>query len=149
MGLEDSLAFGAELPHFATACGPGDHDQRGFTLIELLIVTVIIGLLATIAIPRFDEARQRAYNSAALSDLKSASHAIEEYFAENYELPDQGQLVDAGFAFSPGVSFTTFAIRDGSDPRRARVHMHIQHVGSLHYYHQEYPGTAAPEKRWK
>ena len=124
-------------------------SDRGFTLIELLIVVVIIGLLASIAIPKFGDARQRAYNSAALADLKSAAHAIEEYFADNFALPDETQLINAGYAFSPGVSFMTFKIRDAGDPKKARVHMHIQHDGSLNYYHYEYPGTDSPEERWK
>jgi len=133
--------------------GEGDprRDSRrgGFTLIELLIVVVIIGILATIALPQFDDVRQRAFNSAMLSDLRSASYAIEEYFSDNFALPDENQLINAGFAFTPGVSFRTFSIRDGNDPDKARVHIHIEHDGSLHYYHYEYPGTSTPEKRWK
>ena len=142
-------AFGKKVSDLTPAGGPPLGDERAFTLIELLIVTVIIGLLATIAIPQFDAVRQRAYNSAALSDLKSASLAIEEYLADNFALPDETESIDSGFAFTPGVSFRTFSIRDASDPDKMRIHMHIEHVGSLHYYHTEYPGTAAPEKRWK
>ena len=112
-------------------------DHRGFTLIELLIVVVIIGLLATIAIPMFDGVRQRAYNSAVVSDLHSAALAIEEYFSENLSLPQEDELMAAGFGLSEGVSFTTFSIRDASDPKKARVHMHIDHEGSLNYYHME------------
>ena len=89
-------------------------DHRGFTLIELLIVVVIIGLLATIAIPMFDGVRQRAYNAAVVSDLHSAALAIEEYFSENLSLPDEDELMAAGFALSDGVQFTTFSIRDAS-----------------------------------
>ena len=123
-------------------------DDRGFTLIELLIVTVIIGLLAAIAIPKFDDVRQRAYNSAALSDLHSVALAIEEYFADNHALPEENQLINAGFALSEGVSLMKFSIRD-PDTEDARVHIHIAHQGSFHYYHYEYPGNEPPEKRWK
>lgn len=126
-------------------------DHRGFTLIELLIVVVIIGLLATISIPMFDGVRQRAYNSAVVSDLHSAALAIEEYFSDNLSLPNEDELMAAGFGLSEGVSFTTFSIRDASDPKKARVHMHIDHEGSLNYYHMEYPDpdNEPPEQRWK
>ena len=124
-------------------------DDRGFTLIELLMVVVIIGLLAAIAIPKFDDVRQKAYNSAALSDLHSVAYAIEEYFSNNNALPDQNQLMNAGFVLSqPGVFFLRYDINDVGGPDE-RVHMHIAHEGSLNYYHYFYPGDATPEMRWK
>ena len=127
----------------------GSLNNRGVTLIELLIVVVIVGLLASIAIPSFDGVRQKAYNSAVLSDLNAAGHAIEEYFADNMTLPSETQLSNAGFSLSPGVSFTTFSIRDASNPEKARIHMHIEHEGSLHYFHKEYPNSDPPDMRWK
>ena len=142
-------ALDTKVLHRAFANSPRLSNERGFTLIELLIVVVIIGLLAAIAIPQFDDVRQRAYNSAALGDLKPASYAIEEYFSDNYSLPSETELMNAGFTFTPGVSFLRFTVRDPNDPDKMRVHMHIQHDGSLNYYHYEYPGTQAPEKRWK
>jgi len=62
-------------------------NKKGFTLIELLIVVAIIGILAAIAIPQFSSYRQKAYNSAALSDLKNAKTALESYYADNQHYP--------------------------------------------------------------
>ncbi len=58
-------------------------NQKGFTLIELMIVIAIIGILAAIAIPQFSAYRTRAYNSAALSDLRNCRTAMEAYYADN------------------------------------------------------------------
>lgn len=60
-------------------------NQKGFTLIELLIVVAIIGILAAIAIPQFAAYRQRAYNSAAQSDVRNFKTAMEADFADNQE----------------------------------------------------------------
>ena len=62
-------------------------SQKGFTLIELLIVVAIIGILAAIAIPQFASYRQKAYNSAAQSDLKNIKTGMEAYMADNQEYP--------------------------------------------------------------
>ncbi|UFS69710.1 prepilin-type N-terminal cleavage/methylation domain-containing protein [Geomonas sp. RF6] len=63
-------------------------SSKGFTLIELLIVVAIIGILAAIAIPQFSAYRQKAYNSAALSDLKNSKTALESYYADNQHYPE-------------------------------------------------------------
>ncbi len=62
-------------------------NQKGFTLIELLIVVAIIGILAAIAIPQFASYRQKAYNAAAQSDLKTMKTELEGYFTDNFEYP--------------------------------------------------------------
>ena len=58
-------------------------DEQGFTLIELLVVILIIGILAAIAIPAFLNQRQKAYDSQAKSNIKTAQTAEETYATDN------------------------------------------------------------------
>jgi prepilin-type N-terminal cleavage/methylation domain-containing protein len=49
---------------------------KGFTLIELLIVVVIIGLLATVAVVAFGDARKRARDTKRIADMRSVVEAM-------------------------------------------------------------------------
>lgn len=57
--------------------------RQGFTLIELLIVVVIIGILAAMAIPKFQSTKGKAYAASLKSDLKNVASMQEDYFYYN------------------------------------------------------------------
>ncbi len=57
-------------------------NEKGFTLIELLIVIAIIGILAAIAIPQFNQYKARAYNSDSKSNLHNLYLGCKAYWAE-------------------------------------------------------------------
>ena len=91
-------------------------DRRGFTLIELLAVVTIIGVLASIALPRYMLLRERAMVSAMTSDLRNFVTAQESFFSSHGdyagsitpgpELPGVGGGGSASFNPSPNVSIT-------------------------------------------
>jgi prepilin-type N-terminal cleavage/methylation domain-containing protein len=62
-------------------------NSKAFTLIELLVVITIITILATISIPQFSKYRIRAFNVAALSDLRNLSTELEAYYVDDFKYP--------------------------------------------------------------
>ena len=61
--------------------------QQGFTLIELMIVVAIIGILAAIAIPAYQDYTIRAQVSEGINLAAAAKAAISESFLNNGEAP--------------------------------------------------------------
>jgi type IV pilus assembly protein PilA len=63
------------------------NKQRGFTLIELMIVVAIIGILAAIAIPAYQDYTVRARVSEGLHTVASGKSAVSEYVQINGSWP--------------------------------------------------------------
>jgi general secretion pathway protein G len=74
--------------------GDGGVANKGFTLIELMIVVVIIGILATLLIPRIMERPEEARRTKAKVDIKTIESALKLYKLDSgmYPTTEQGLL---------------------------------------------------------
>lgn len=61
--------------------------QKGFTLIELMIVVAIIGILAAVALPAYQDYTKRSHVSEGLSLAGGAKTAVTEYYSSEGEWP--------------------------------------------------------------
>jgi type IV pilus assembly protein PilA len=78
--------------------------QKGFTLIELMIVIAIIGILAAIAIPAYQNYTIRAQVTEGLSLAAGWKTAISEYYAQNGAFPTCSSTAAIGAAGCVAVS---------------------------------------------
>ncbi|HGG9311785.1 TPA: pilin [Neisseria meningitidis] len=75
--------------------------QKGFTLIELMIVIAIVGILAAVALPAYQDYTARAQVSEAILLAEGQKSAVTEYYLNHGKWPDGNS--DAGVASSSEI----------------------------------------------
>ena len=104
------------------------HRNQGFTLIEVMIVVVIVGILASIALPSYQNHIRKTRRAVAASCLLEHAQFMERYFTTNMTyagvaLPNSGCSTDLagfyGFAISGTPDATTYIIQAAPEGAQA------------------------------
>jgi type IV pilus assembly protein PilA len=91
--------------------------QQGFTLIELMIVIAIIGILAAVALPAYQDYTVRAKASELILAASSAKNSVSEFVITNGTLPPATfQVQNNTSNMVSSVSWTGAAIRIVGNP---------------------------------
>lgn len=93
------------------------YRKRGFTLLELMIVIIIVGILASLALPRFIEATRRAKEAEAkaiLGAIRSAQLRYYLLFEEQYYVAANLDELDLDLTASRYYDYEAADAADGS-----------------------------------
>ncbi|EPI4049703.1 pilin [Neisseria gonorrhoeae] len=72
--------------------------QKGFTLIELMIVIAIVGILAAVALPAYQDYTARAQVSEAILLAEGQKSAVTEYYPNNGKWPENNSAAGVASA---------------------------------------------------
>lgn len=97
LGSMNPSNSGAQCPNLARAF-PRSKKSRGFTLLELMIVIFIIMILASVAMPVYNQTVAQARESVLRSNLSTIRSVISQYTLDKQKAPQSlDELVTAGY----------------------------------------------------
>jgi type IV pilus assembly protein PilE len=87
-----------------------NYTSKGFTLVELMIAVAVVGILAAIAIPSYQESLKKSRRSDAQASLMNFANAMERHFTETSTYCDVGTeggdvCGDTGMDLGPPSNF--------------------------------------------
>lgn len=88
-------------------------NSKGFTLIEVMIVVAIIGILAAIAYPSYDEYIKRGNRTEGQAFLQDVAARQERYFSQNNEYADTAAKLNVSTGSETGKYTLSIATSDG------------------------------------
>jgi len=104
--------------------------ERGFTFIEVLVVTVVIGVLAGIAIPHYTDMKARGLDSQVVAVVRHVATGEEAYFATQLRYTDAIDELDG--IVTGGIAITVASGNSGDLASSFRVHGTVG--GAMHAY---------------
>ena len=120
--------------------------KHGFTLIEMLVVSLVIGILAAIALPQYEIAVGKSRTIDAIANLRAITEAQEAYFLATGEYTNDISVLDADV--KPAGKFYTYSCLWN---RTCSASPRITNLPNLEFHMQMNPtGTAAAHlgKHW-
>jgi len=106
--------------------------KKGFTLLEIMVTIVIIGTLASIAIPKFADTLEITRSAEGIQTLTALLHAQQTYWQENYNYATNAEM-DQMDIIIPATSsiFDAPNLFNPSDPVNNPI-VNIQRQGALY-----------------